>query len=63
MAEDSPDRAGAELLLSRQMPDRDKRARARWIVPTETLEGARAAVRQIVSEIRGTLGASNHKDR
>ena len=57
------DRAGADLLLSRQMPDREKRARARWIVPTETLEGARAAVRQIVSEIRGTLGASNHKDR
>ncbi|TNC48165.1 dephospho-CoA kinase [Rubellimicrobium rubrum] len=57
------DRAGAELLLSRQMPDRDKRARARWIVPTETLEGARAAVRQIVSEIRGSLGAHNRRDR
>jgi dephospho-CoA kinase len=47
------DREAVELLLGRQMPDAGKRARARWIVPTETLEGARAAVRQIVSEIRG----------
>ncbi len=46
------DREGVALLLSRQMPDAEKRARARWIVPSETLEGARRAVRQIIRDIR-----------
>jgi len=49
------DRAGAEMLLSRQMPDAEKRARARWVVPTETLEEAGAAVRGIIAEIRGEV--------
>ena len=52
LARPGMDRAGVEMLLSRQMPDAEKRARARWVVPTETLEEARAAVRQIISEIR-----------
>lgn len=52
LARPGMDREAAEMLLSRQMADADKRARARWIVPTETLEEARAAVRQIVSDIR-----------
>ncbi len=57
LARPGMDRAGAEMLLARQMPDAEKRARARWIVPTETLEEARAAVRQILSEIRGAQDA------
>lgn len=39
------------LMLSRQMPDADKRARADWIIPTDTLESARRAVHGIVTEI------------
>jgi dephospho-CoA kinase len=53
LARPGMDRAAAEMLLARQIPDAEKRARARWIVPTETLEEARAAVRQILAEIRG----------
>lgn len=39
------------LILARQMSDADKRARADWIIPTDTIEGARAAVARICHEI------------
>jgi dephospho-CoA kinase len=39
------------LILSRQMPDAEKRARADWIIPTNSPEGARQAVEDIVKEI------------
>ena len=39
------------LILSRQMPDAEKRVRADWIIPTDSLEGARQAVDRIVKEI------------
>lgn len=39
------------MILARQMPDAEKRARADWIIPTDSLDGARAAVAGIVQEI------------
>lgn len=39
------------MILTRQMPDADKRARADWIIPTDSLDGARAAVARIVNEV------------
>lgn len=39
------------MILARQMPDADKRARADWIIPTDSLDGARAAVARIVNEV------------
>ncbi|MCK0168440.1 dephospho-CoA kinase [Jannaschia sp. S6380] len=45
--------SGAELdlILSRQMPDADKRARADYVIPTTDMETARAAVARIVAEL------------
>ncbi|MGR3248606.1 MAG: dephospho-CoA kinase [Paracoccus sp. (in: a-proteobacteria)] len=39
------------LILARQMPDMEKRARADWVIPTHSVEGARQAVVQIISEV------------
>lgn len=44
-----------ETILARQMPDADKRARANYLIPTITLEGARAAVKDVVADIRRKL--------
>ena len=57
LARPGMDSEAAAMLLSRQMSDAEKRARARWIVPTETLEEARAAVLQIISDIRHDVGS------
>ena len=39
------------LILARQMPDADKRARATYLIGTETLEAARSAVRNLIASI------------
>ncbi|MDB6178157.1 dephospho-CoA kinase [Paracoccus sp. Z330] len=40
-----------EMILSRQVPDAEKRARANWVIPTDTLDAANAAVDAICQEI------------
>ncbi len=40
-------------ILAKQMPDAEKRARADAVIETTSFEAARAAVRQLISTIRG----------
>jgi dephospho-CoA kinase len=42
------------LILSRQMPDRDKRARATHIIETLGLEAVRSAVRALIAYLRSS---------
>jgi dephospho-CoA kinase len=48
--------AALEMILARQTPDADKRARATWVIDTgQGMDGARDRVRAIVAEIRKGL--------
>jgi len=49
--------AQLDHILSRQMPDADKRARADYVITTDTIDHARAQVKDVVADI---LKRSDH---
>ncbi|MDK3017851.1 dephospho-CoA kinase [Pseudodonghicola flavimaris] len=55
MARGTMTRAQFEQIRNKQMPDADKRARADYVVITDTPDHARAQVREIVAAIRRSL--------
>ena len=44
-----------EAILSKQVPDAEKRARADVLIPTETMEGASAAVKKVLAQVKERL--------
>lgn len=44
-----------ETILSRQLPDAEKRAKADYVIETVTLDEARSAVRKVLAEIKGKI--------
>ena len=46
-----------EIILSRQIPDAEKRARADWVIETTTLADAETKVDQILSQIKEIINA------
>lgn len=52
LARDTMSEADFETILARQVPDAEKRARADYVIETDTMDHARAQVREILAEIR-----------
>ncbi|MGR3461307.1 MAG: dephospho-CoA kinase [Roseovarius sp.] len=52
LARDTMSEADFETILARQVPDAEKRARADYVIETDTVDHARAQVREILAEIK-----------
>lgn len=57
MARGTMTEAEFETILAKQLPDAQKRARADYVIETTGLEAARAAVHDVIADIRGKLNA------
>lgn len=55
LARGTMDEATFEGIKAKQMPDAEKRARADYVIETLTLEGARAQVQSVLTDIREKL--------
>jgi len=55
LARETMDEPMLKKILAKQLPDAEKRARATYVVETESLAEAHAQVRAIVADIRRTL--------
>ncbi|MCK8463274.1 dephospho-CoA kinase [Aliiroseovarius sp. S1339] len=44
-----------DVILAKQMPDSEKCARADVVIPTDTLDAAQAAVKQVVADVKERL--------
>ena len=51
--------AQLDLILARQMPDQDKRARATHIVETLSIDSTRAYVNALIAHLRAGMAGHN----
>lgn len=52
-----------DAILAKQMSDAEKRARARWVITTDTLERARAQVHAVIADIRQETAHARDRSR
>ena len=48
--------AALDLILSRQLPDAEKRARADYVIDTTSLASAEAGIERVMADIGGRIG-------
>ncbi|WP_298499232.1 dephospho-CoA kinase [uncultured Maritimibacter sp.] len=57
LARGTMDEATFATILSKQMPDAEKRAQADYVIETLTMDGARAGVQSVLADIRSKMNA------